>query len=238
MPERIPEAGARPFQPAVEQRITDLETVRVIAEPLRFRLIQTMSARMDEPWTIKEIARVLGEPATKLYYHVGLLEERGIVVVTDSRLVSGILEKRYQLAAERFSVDRALLSPEDPATGETFHSILGTVFEAARADIETALRQGVASLHGRGDETGDGPEEVLLSHSLDRLSRTDAAEFRARLRALAEEFGQRPSGEAQPAAPEGRPYGLVLAFYPMVDVAKRRSRAARRPAKHSSGETR
>ena len=237
MSDAIPEAGAG-FKPAVEQRITDLETVRVIAEPLRFRLIQTMSTRFDEPWTVKEIARVLGEPATKLYYHVGLLEERGIVVVVGSRLVSGIVEKRYQLAAERFAVDRSLLSPEDPSAGETFHSILGTVFEAARADIDTAVRQGVARLHGGEAATDDGPEEVLLSHSLDRLSRTDAAEFRARLRAVAEEFGQRPPGEAPPATPDGRPYGLVLAFYPMVDVPKPRSTRARRRPKTSSGEPR
>jgi hypothetical protein len=237
MSDAIPEAGTG-FKPAVEQRITDLETVRVIAEPLRFRLIQTMSARFDEPWTVKEIARALGEPTTKLYYHVGLLEERGIVVVVGSRLVSGIVEKRYQLAAERFAVDRSLLSPEDPSAGETFHSILGTVFEAARADIDTAVRQGVARLHGGDEAADDGPEEVLLSHSVDRLSRADAAEFRARLRALAEEFGQRSPGASPPAAPDGGPYGLVLAFYPMVDVPKPRSARAKRRPKSSGGEPR
>ena len=201
-----------------------------IAEPLRFRLIQTMSTRPEESWTVKEIARVLGEPATKLYYHVGLLEEHGIVVVVSSRLVSGIVEKRYQLAAERFSIERSLLAPDEASTGEALHSILGTVFDAARTDIEASVREGIASLHGSTEDAEGGREAVLLSHSLDRLSTADAAEFRTRLRALANEFGQRLE--------ETRPYGFVVAFYPMVDVPAPKARRSRRSSSPSTGDTR
>ncbi|HYX12459.1 MAG TPA: helix-turn-helix domain-containing protein [Candidatus Acidoferrum sp.] len=236
-----------PFVPAAELRISDLETVRVIAEPLRFRLIQTMSTRPDEPWTVKEIAGVLGEPATKLYYHVGLLEEHGIVVVVSSRLVSGIVEKRYQLAAERFSIDRGLLAPDEASTGEALHSILGTVFDAARTDIEASVREGIASLHGSTEDAEGGREAVLLSHSLDRLSSADAAEFRTRLRALANEFGQRlerdEGGSANRAEKsttpqETRPYGFVVAFYPMVDVPAPKAQRSRRSSSPSTGDTR
>src|SRR5436190_561458 len=148
-----------PFVPAAELRISDLETVRVIAEPLRFRLIQTMSTRPEEPWTVK----------------------------------------------------------------------------------------GIASLHGSTEDAEGGREAVLLSHSLDRLSTADAAEFRTRLRALANEFGQRlerdEGGSANRAEKsttpqETRPYGFVVAFYPMVDVRAPKARRSRRSSSPSTGDTR
>ena len=257
-----PGAPRTTFRPADEQRIGDLETVRVLADPLRFRLLHTMATRLSEPWTVKEIARALGEPVTRLYYHVGLMEQHGLIVVTGSRLVSGIVEKQYQVAAERFAIERGLLSPGDPAAGEALDSILGTVFDAARADIGTAVRAGIASINpgtgesgasggpqaGRPDSGapdaghGSGLEPVLLSHGLDRLSPGDAVDFRERLRVLCEEFGRRSleSGHAggdagvagPPIADETKPYGLVVAFYPMAE----RAPAARRRAQPNRGQ--
>jgi DNA-binding transcriptional ArsR family regulator len=237
---REPPAGP----PVEELRITDLETVRVLADPLRFRLVQTMSARIDEPWTVKEIARALGEPATKLYYHVGLLEERGLIVVVGSRLVSGIVEKRYRLAAERFVVDRGILSPEDPQAGEMLHSILTTVFDAAQRDIRASVRAGIARAQG-GHEPEDpdhpeSPEPILLSHSVERLPPAQGVEFRSRLRELVTEFeirsaatrgggrGRDHDAVAPTEGDETRPYGLVLAFYPLVEVPSPRATRRRR----------
>jgi predicted transcriptional regulator len=213
------------FRPAGDLVITDLDTLRVLADPVRFRLLETMSSRPHEPWTVKEIAKVLGEPATRLYYHVNLLETKGLVVVTGSRLVSGIVEKRYQVAAERFEVDRALLSTGSADANETLHTILSTVLDSTGDDIRASIRAGIASLHA-----DDGREPVLLTKSLERLSPARAAEFRERLRALAKEFG--PDGDDDGPASVGtettQPYGLVVAFYPYADPATpaRRSRRA------------
>ena len=74
----------------------DIETLRVLADPLRLRMLEVFGQHGREPLTVKEIARSLGEPLTKLYYHVNLLEQHGLIVVASSRLVSGILEKHYR----------------------------------------------------------------------------------------------------------------------------------------------
>ena len=95
------------FVPAARYQITKLETVRVLADPLRLRIIEAMATQLDHAWSVKELARSLAEPPTKLYYHVNMLEEHGLLIVTGSQLVSGILEKRYQLVAASIGVDRA-----------------------------------------------------------------------------------------------------------------------------------
>ncbi len=67
---------------------------------------------------------------------------------------------------------------------------------------------------------GSAPEPVLLSHGLDRLTPDEATEFRSRLQALCEEFGRHGADDGTTAgrAPDARPYGLVVAFYPTVAV--------------------
>ena len=221
--------GAKPkadaaFRPADQMVITDLETLRVLADPIRFRLVETVSSRADEPWTVKEIARALGEPPTKLYYHINLLEAKGLIVVTGSRLVSGIVEKRYQIAAERFEIDRALLATGGPDENETLHTILSTVLDSTGDDIRTAVRAGIAGLHAV-----DGVEPVVLSKSLERLAPERAAAFRERLRALIEEFGHGAADDAS-ASDGSKPYGLVVAFYPFAEPARGKQRSRHRAA--------
>lgn len=216
---------AEPFVPAARYEITKLETVRVLADPLRLRLIEAMAAQLDHAWSVKELARALGEPPTKLYYHVNMLEEHGLLIVTGSQLVSGILEKRYQLVAGSISVDRAVLSAGDSGVDEALHSVLGTIFTTAGEDIQAAIRAGVASLHA-GHE-GER-ERIVLSKSIDRMTPERAEEFRERLGALLAEFDAQP-GET-PGATDSRAYGLVVAFYPMAETTSpttRRPRARR-----------
>ena len=220
--------STKPFRPAAQYRIDRLETVRVLADPLRLRLLEAMAARLDHAWSVKELARALGEPPTKLYYHVNLLEEHGLLVVTGSQLVSGILEKRYQPVAASVTVDRALLTAGDTGVDEALHSVLSTIFSTAEEDIQAAIRAGLGSLHA-GQEGEREP--IVLSKSLDRLTPARAEAFRQRLQALIAEFGSEP-GRAEVAPSDGRLHGLVIAFYPMAEAPSpttRRPRAARTP---------
>jgi DNA-binding transcriptional ArsR family regulator len=205
-------------------RISDLETVRVLADPLRLRILETYGQHAGRPLTVKEIARSLGEPLTKLYYHVNLLEQHGLLVVASSRLVSGIVEKRYIPAAERFEIDKAILAGGTLGAHEAMRSVLASVFDAARADIEDAVRAGRARLEDEPDG-GDDREPVLLSKGIDRLTRAEAAEFRRRLRALYEEFSHAsdadPGRRRRGGADERHPFGTVLAFYPVAEPPKR-----------------
>ena len=224
---------AKPFTPAARFEITKLETVRVLADPLRMRLIEAMASELDHPFSVKELARALGEPPTKLYYHVNMLEEHGLFVVTSSQLVSGILEKRYQLVAASIGVDRALLTAGDTGVGEALHGVLTTILSTTEEDVRAAIESGIGSLHTGGEGTR---ERIVLSKSVDRLSPEAAKAFRDRLDALITEFGH--GSDDDPTHPDARPYGLVLAFYPMADAPSHTARAVRSPrARRTSQES-
>jgi DNA-binding transcriptional ArsR family regulator len=224
------------ISPAAELRVSDLDTLRVLADPLRLRILETFGHHERQPLTVKEMARSLGEPVTKLYYHVNLMEQHGLVLVASSRLVSGILEKRYLPAAERFEVDKGILAAGTLVAHEAMRSVVSSVFQAAQADIEDAVHAGRARLDEAEDE-GDGAEPVLLSKGLDRLTHAEAVVFRQRLQALFAEFSKHSGAAAGTGrgrrtrdgagTDERHPFGLVLAFYPVAEPPRKTRR--RRP---------
>ncbi len=173
-----------------EMRISDVETLRVLADPLRLRILESFGQHGGRAeLTVKEIAASLGEPVTKLYYHVNLLEQHGLIVVSSSRLVSGILEKRYRPAADRFEIDKSILATDTGLAHEAMRSVMTSVFNSTSADIEDAVRAGRARLSEDEDED-DGREPVLLSKGLARLTHAQAVAFRKRLIEVFAEFGE------------------------------------------------
>jgi len=88
--------------------IDDLATLRLLSDPLRRGLIEKLG---EAPTTVKELARAMEMKPNRLYYHVNLLEDHGLVRVTQTRIVSGIVERTYALVARRFAVSEALALP-------------------------------------------------------------------------------------------------------------------------------
>ena len=116
--------------------IDNLETLKVVADPLRLKILELLRG---EPRTVKQIAADLKTPIKKLYYHVNLLEEHGLIRITSTRVVSGILEKQYRVTAYRLSVERALLSPTAPAGDEGLEAYLSLILDHAKSEIKKGV---------------------------------------------------------------------------------------------------
>jgi DNA-binding transcriptional ArsR family regulator len=125
--------------------IDDLATLRLLSDPLRLRLIEELGV---EPTTVKVLAKRLDMKPNRLYYHVNLLEEHGLVKVTDTRLVSGILERTYGLVARHFAVSDDLAMP-----AELKRDVADTLFRVVSAELGEALdaeaKGGPAGVVGR-----------------------------------------------------------------------------------------
>src|ERR1043165_9400136 len=96
-----PDAPAMPDDapPEAERLISDAETLKALSDPLRLRILETMVTRAAEPWSVKELATAMGVPQTRLYHHIDLLVERDLIRAAAQRVVSGIIETRYRIAA-------------------------------------------------------------------------------------------------------------------------------------------
>ena len=172
-------------EPVEEATIASLETLKLLTNSLRLRLVEVLQ---DEPKTVKQLASVLDEPQTKLYRHVQLLEEGGIVRVVDERLVSGITEKTYWLTARHFVLDRSLLSSEE---GKGVDRVLGHFLDTVRRDLRRAERQNLFDTQ----RTAPDPNALLLRHGYAQLDKARAGEFYTRLLELTREFASTPTTE-------------------------------------------
>ena len=193
-------------KPDDEFVIGDLETLKVMADPLRLQILDTMTERVC---TVKQIAADLHIPSTKLYYHFKQLEEHGLIRVVDTRLVSGIVEKLYQATAYSYRVEKGLLSPGTPEGDKQIKQMLSALFDDTRDDILNSVAAGIVKLSKT--EPGDRPDphDLILGRSLARMSPKKAQDFYARLQALVKEFSDDEDDDEQA-------YTLVVALYPTV----------------------
>lgn len=198
-----PEKNETPsLQPQEEMVISDLEVLKAITDPLRIRIVELLI----EPHTVKEIAPQLNIGKTKLYYHINLLEKHGIIRVVRTRLVSGILEKSYQITAMRFRPAAELLKAGDEGKEQGL-AIFDSIFDVTRADFLHTLK------HEQTDSAAERKEKKLfLGRTIVCLTEEQASSFSARFDALLEEL---KAYEA--STPDSKQYTLTLAFFPRAE---------------------
>ncbi|CAA9590277.1 MAG: hypothetical protein AVDCRST_MAG18-4951 [uncultured Thermomicrobiales bacterium] len=184
--------------------IADLETLQVVADPLRLRLLALLRR---EPRTVKALAAELDLAPTKLYYHIKLLEERGLIRVAGVRLGAGPVEKEYGVTAYRLSVDRALLSPSAPSPDDALDTFLSVVLDHTKSEIKRGVRAGLID----PDPDTGGPGGLTLRGMWLRLTAAEATEYYDKIRALNREYTARhPEGDDDPAIGH---YELLLGLY-------------------------
>ena len=67
----------------VVRPVTDVDTIKALADPTRLAILQALT-RDRLPKSAKELAEELGEPQTKLYRHLKVLEEAKLIEAADT----------------------------------------------------------------------------------------------------------------------------------------------------------
>jgi hypothetical protein len=155
------------FTPAEVVEFDDLETMDVLAHPLRLKLLDAF--RM--PATVKDAAGMLEVPVTRLYHHVNQLVEHGLLVVTEERPKGALTERVFCVAANSFR--------PSPAFFERYgRDGQAEVIRLAFRMAETEMTESAAA-----DRTADGLEEVprdrraSIAVSALRLNPSDLADL-------------------------------------------------------------
>lgn len=145
--------------------VSDLETLKVLSDPLRMDILRLVAtANISGSFcTVKEISEKLQIPPTKLYYHINLLEKHGLLLIGDTQIVSGIIEKQYQIVAEDITVDKDILNTDEISEDEQLESLLETIrslVDNTYMDIKKSLK---LMYMERAVEKGGGPKARKLS---------------------------------------------------------------------------
>ncbi|HET7473461.1 MAG TPA: helix-turn-helix domain-containing protein [Candidatus Limnocylindrales bacterium] len=197
--------------PAAERTISDVETLKALSDPVRLRILETMIQAPDDAWTVKRIAAALGVGPTKLYHHIGILEEHAFIHPAGTRVVSGIIETRYRIAQLSVRLDRSLLAGgTTDENAAAVNDVIRSIFDTVSEDVSRAMRSGEMRLDAAGE-----PSRGILRQDLTRLSPARAEELRTRLTDLLNEFEGDADGEDDATAV---PFGLLVALYPVTDT--------------------
>lgn len=204
-----PDLNPRPFRPDPEFIINDLETLKVMADPLRLQIAELIT---QAPRTVKQVAAVLNLPPTKLYYHIKLLEEKSLIRVVDTRIVSGIVEKQYQAAAFHYRVNPELFSLTSQAGKEGLNVMLTGVFDDTREDIQQSADADVLDVSPQMDDPKLLNRSLLIERNALRLRPEQAEAFYQQLKALINTYVEQSRANGDVA---NLPlYGLLAALYP------------------------
>src|ERR1700728_2304472 len=98
-------------QPVETRMISEIDSLRALADPTRLAILTTlMESRAELPvMSAKYLAAWLDQPQTKLYRHLRQLESAGLIRVAATRMVSGILEQRYQACQRDLRLSSTML---------------------------------------------------------------------------------------------------------------------------------
>jgi len=122
-------------EPPAVRTVNDVEMLKAMADPTRLAILSAlMKSGRDLPvMSVKELAAELDEPQTKLYRHVKQLEAAGLIRVAGTRLVSGILEQRYQACQRDLTLARGFLYEHADESELVVQAVLDRYFDGFRA---------------------------------------------------------------------------------------------------------
>ncbi len=170
-----------------------------LLHPLRIEVLR----RLAEPRSCPELARELDETTQKVYYHVKILEEAGLVDKVTERRVRGIMEGLYQARARSYWLSPELvgrIGSRERARDQMSLGFLLNLAEEIQADV------------ARLGERSNGEETPSLGLSaqieLDPSQRTAfLAELQELFQGLARKYGVSSADKAED-------FQLSLVCYP------------------------
>lgn len=182
--------------------VTDVATLKALADPLRLAILAALMRGADPRiMSVKELAAELGESQTKLYRHVKQLESAGLIRVAASRLVSGILEQRYQACQTDLRLGPGLM--RDEAAADDGAALIAVLFDQYRERFIAASAAAPAE-----HPPGPSYRRPLLSLADTRLPPARAAAIRDRLQEIIDELDQ-TADETE----DGVPVDVLIAFF-------------------------
>ena len=183
--------------------IQDVRVLEVLNNPVRLRIMH----QLMEPTTARELAQSLDVPVTRLYYHLNLLQEVGVIEVVETRKSGAMLQRVYRTVASDFAPVRGLLEKSEDKD-RVVRAAIGMVLDGARLDATAAL---LGSLGGNGGESVE--PDGALGRSVVPMSRKSARRIVELIDAVVDEMREHEDRG-------GEEYAFSFVFFPMVGPVK------------------
>jgi DNA-binding transcriptional ArsR family regulator len=188
-------------EPTAVRTVDDVDVLKAMADPTRLAILAAlMKSRHNLPvMSVKELAAELGEPQTKLYRHVRQLEAAGLIEVASTRMVSGILEQRYQASQQDLKLGRGFLQEHPDESAD----VAQTVFDRWWDGFFAAYQR-----YGAEISPGEDYRKPMLVMIDTKVSPAKAAEVKNKLQEIIRDIGDEETDD-----PHGVTLNLVVGSF-------------------------
>jgi DNA-binding transcriptional ArsR family regulator len=176
--------------------ITSLGQIEALSNPLRNRILR----HARRPVAVAELAERFGVPKTRLYYHVNLLAEQGMLEQVDERKSGARIEKIYMRTGERFQLGSGL-AEEIGDRRKAAEASAALLLEPARAEVEDLIEQILG---------GENPT-ASIGRTIVELTPEEAERFSAAIEELVDELRRAD----RPSSSGSHTYSYTSAFVPI-----------------------
>ena len=193
------------FKPAPVMMVHDLETLKILADPLRNQILEILA---PEKLTINQMAEKLGLAPSKLYYHINLLEKFGLIQEVEAIVKANIIEKVYWISAYECKMDHDLCNFSTPEGQESVMTAMVAPIESTREDMLRSLEARATALDQGAEEH---PRKVVIYREVRNMSDQTADQFAERIKTVLEDF---ENFEGDEEGEDAHMRALTVAYYP------------------------
>ncbi|MBN2851430.1 MAG: helix-turn-helix transcriptional regulator [Clostridia bacterium] len=122
-----------------------LKEIRAFQDPYRQQIIRVLD-RLGRPATAKQIADILGEPPSKVHYHVKVLEDHKILTLSHTENVNGIIARFMEITHDSIKI----LRPEDDKGRDEVYSMIENRFDDMKYNFISRLKEIPTRCEGEG----------------------------------------------------------------------------------------
>lgn len=174
-----PEVGTKPRGFLVEEPAT----LRAMAHPIRLEILSALAVR--EYARAADLAKLLGEPANSISFHLRTLAKAGLIVEAPEQ-ARDRRDRVWRRVADRFELHRKM-----PGTMAVLAPMLDWLRETLESEADDSVHQ----------EFSAGPE---------MLTKEEAEELGAELQAVVERWQERTITPGRESSDDGRIHYQVL----------------------------
>lgn len=187
--------------------------MRSLAHPLRLSIMETFAGA---PRTTKQVAEILGQPPTRLYYHVAALERAGLLRLKETKKNRGTVEKWFEVAGQSLGAAKTRgLVRRTPTEAAARRAVVMAMLEQSRQEV-------VAAMHHRG------AERPVVARLIVPAQPHRVRKMKKRLAHLLKEFRDEVGSNADAADDVVERWTMTLTFAPVAPHAPRTGPSVRR----------
>lgn len=137
----------------------------------RIRILQVIKEKQK---TVKEIAQLLNEKPSRLYYHINQLEENGLIKVVDEKKVNNLTQKYY------LATDTAKMLSEYTFSHKDANQEAEYILHQLKAFSDMAISRIQSDLEGETDEAVTSEASVISA----KLTKDEWKEVNKKIRGI------------------------------------------------------